>query len=483
MKTIIRIFLLLSLVLNVSAQPVKHEIRAVWLTTIGGIDWPRSHNAAQQKRDLIQTLDQLQCAGINTVLFQARVRATTVFPCQNEPWDVCLTGVAGQAPGYDPLQFCIDECHKRGMQCHAWIVTIPVGKWNNHGCRLIRQRYPGLIRKIGDEGYMDPENPQTGDYLARFCAEVTRRYDVDGIHLDYIRYPETWKLKVPREQGRRYITDIVRKIHQAVKTVKPWVMLSCSPIGKFDDLSRFKSSGWNAYTTVCQDAQGWLRSGLMDALFPMMYFQGNNFYPFAVDWRQHSYGRIVAPGLAVYMLHPREKNWPLETVTREMSVLRELGLGCTFFRSKFFTDNTKGIYTFTQDFNLYPALIPPMTWAQKPAPLPAANLNVHRGMSFDQLSWSTARDRSGADYLLYNIYASEQWPVDVSDARNLVIARCRQQSVTIPNKGRSLHYAVTATDRFGNESAPVMSAGMGVKRTKPIDFRQLIMGHSLKKYK
>ena len=124
-----------------------------------------------------------------------------------------------------------------------------------------------------------------------------------------------------------------------------------------------------------------------------------------------------------------------------------------------------------------------MTWAQKPAPLPAANLNVHRGMSFDQLSWSTARDRSGADYLLYNVYASEQWPVDVSDARNLVAARCRQQSVTIPNKGRSLHYAVTATDRYGNESAPKSVQDIGRKPQRKIDFRQLIVGNSVKSYK
>ena len=418
----------------------------MWLTTIGGIDWPSSHSSWQQRQELTAILDQLRQANINTVMFQARVRASTVFPCADEPWDVCITGTPGQSPGYDPLQFCIDECHKRGMQCHAWIVTIPVGKWNTNGCKQIRQRFPNLIRKIGDEGYMNPEMPQTGDYLARFCAEVTRRYDVDGIHLDYIRYPETWKLKVSRDQGRQYITDIVRKINRAVKSVKPWVMLSCSPIGKFDDLSRYRSSGWNAYTTVCQDAQGWLRSGLMDALFPMMYFQGNNFYPFAVDWKQHSYGRIVAPGLAVYMLHPREKNWPLEVVTREI-------------------------------------LIPPMTWAGRQAPLAVSAINVRRGINHDFLSWNKARDLSGGDYLLYNIYASEQYPVDVTDARNLVVTRCQQLSVSIPHKGRSLNYAVTATDRYGNESTPTGSISTNGKMPKNIDFRQLIMGNSLKKYK
>ena len=483
MKTIISFFLLLTLALNASAQTPKHEIRAVWLTTIKNLDWPSSRSAWQQKQELISILDQLQKANINTILIQTRVRASTIYPSAIEPWDVCLTGTGGQSPGYDPLQFCIDECHKRGMQCHAWMVTIPVGKWNSDGCKKIRAKLPKLIRKIGDEGYMDPEKAETGDYIARCCEEVVRRYDVDGIHLDYIRYPETWKLQVSRAEGRRSITNIVRKIHQSVKAVKPWVMLSCSPVGKYDDLARYRSGGWNAYTAVCQDAQGWLRDGLMDALFPMMYFQGNNFYPFAVDWKQHSYGRIIAPGLAAYMLHPREKNWDLEVVTREMNVLRELGLGITFFRSKFLTDNTKNLYSFTQDFNQYPTLIPPMTWAGKQAPTKVSTLQVKRGSRYDELIWTGARDLSGGDYLLYNVYASDSWPVDTRDARNLIATRYQQQSISILHKGRTLHYAVTATDRFGNESLPVSTGETTPQRRKPIDFRQLIMGQSLKKYK
>ncbi len=476
--------MLLALVLSTKAGNPKHEVRAVWLTTIGGIDWPHSYSTATQQREIINILDQLQQAGINMVMIQTRVRATTIFPTTTEPWDGCITGRPGTSPGYDPLQFCIDECHRRGMECHAWIVTIPVGKWNGLGCKQLRQKYPSLIRKIGDEGYMDPEKPETGDYLAKFCAEVTRKYDVDGIHLDYIRYPETWKLKVSRPVGRQYITDIVRKINRAVKPLKPWIKLSCSPIGKYDDLSRYSSNGWNANTTVCQDAQGWLRDGLMDALFPMMYFQGNNFYPFAVDWLEHSYGRIVAPGLAVYMLHPREKNWDLEVITREMNVLRDLGLGCTFFRSKFFTDNTKGIYDFTCDFNVTPALIPPMTWAGKRAPSAVSSLQVKRGLSADIISWQEAIDNSGADYLLYNVYASDHMPVDVSNPQNLILARQRELSITIPHKGRPLYYAVTAMNRYGLESEPASMQTFGASRSsKPMDFRQLIMGEKPKKHK
>ena len=476
--------MLLALVLSAKAQTPKHEVRAVWLTTIGGIDWPHSYSTTTQKAELISILDQLQQAGINTVLIQTRVRATTIFPTTTEPWDGCLTGRPGTSPGYDPLLMCIDECHRRGMECHAWIVTIPVGKWNGTGCKLLRQKYPTLIKKIGDEGYMNPEMPQTGDYLAKFCAEVTRKYDVDGIHLDYIRYPETWKLKVTRPQGRQYITDIVTKINHAVKSLKPWIKLSCSPIGKYDDLSRYKSSGWNANTTVCQDAQGWLRDGLMDALFPMMYFQGNNFYPFAIDWLEHSYGRIVAPGLAVYMMHPREKNWDLDVITREMSVLRQIGLGCTFFRSKFFTDNTKGIYDFTRDFNIVPALIPPMTWAGKQAPSAVAQLKIKRSMTADNISWQKAVDYSDGDYLLYNVYASESLPVDINNPENLIAVRQRELSITVPHKGRTLHYAVTAMNRYGLESKPVETTAAGrLGNSKPLNFQQMIIGNKLKKYK
>lgn len=476
--------MLLALVLSAKAQTPKHEVRAVWLTTIGGIDWPHSYSSATQKAELISILDQLQQAGINTVLIQTRVRATTIFPTTTEPWDGCLTGHPGTSPGYDPLQMCIDECHRRGMECHAWIVTIPVGKWNGTGCKQLRQKYPTLIKKIGDEGYMNPEMPQTGDYLANFCAEVTRKYDVDGIHLDYIRYPETWKIKVIRQQGRQYITDIVTKINRAVKSLKPWIKLSCSPIGKYDDLSRYRSSGWNANTTVCQDAQGWLRDGLMDALFPMMYFQGNNFYPFAIDWHEHSYGRIVAPGLAVYMMHPREKNWDLDVITREMSVLRQIGLGCTFFRSKFFTDNTKGIYDFTRDFNIVPALIPPMTWAGKQAPSAVAQLKIKRSMTADNISWQKAVDYSDGDYLLYNVYASESLPVDINNPENLIAVRQRELSITVPHKGRTLHYAVTAMNRYGMESKPVETPAAGtLASSKPLNFQQMIIGNKLKKYK
>lgn len=448
----------LAAVFTLAAQP-KYEVRAVWLTTIGGIDWPHSYAGSarsieRQKDELRDILDRLQRANINTVLLQTRIRATTIYPSAYEPWDGCLSGKPGKSPGYDALKFAIDECHRRGMELHAWVVAIPVGKWNGAGCVRLRKRHPGLVRKIGDEGYLDPEKPQTAEYLADLCAEITGNYDIDGIHLDYIRYHETWPMKVSRRQGRTNITNIVRAISRRVKSIKPWVKMSCSPIGKYKDLSRFSSYGWNAYERVCQDAQAWLRDGLMDELFPMMYFRGNQFYPFALDWNEHSYGRIVAPGLGIYFMSPREKDWPLSDITREMLTLRHYGMGHAFFRSKFFTDNVKGIYDFTaQSFNQYPALIPPMTWQSSARPSAPSGLSRRtQEDNVELLSWTPA-DKD-TTRIMYNVYSSREYPVNTDDARNLTVVRLRKSSLIIPHDP-TRHYAVTATDRYGNESTPL----------------------------
>ena len=448
----------LAAVFTLAAQP-KYEVRAVWLTTIGGIDWPHSYAGSarsieRQKNELRDILDRLQRANINTVLLQTRIRATTIYPSAYEPWDGCLSGKPGKSPGYDALKFAIDECHRRGMELHAWVVAIPVGKWNAAGCVRLRKRHPGLVRKIGDEGYLDPEKPQTAEYLADLCAEITGNYDIDGIHLDYIRYHETWPMKVSRRQGRTNITNIVRAISRRVKSIKPWVKMSCSPIGKYKDLSRFSSYGWNAYERVCQDAQAWLRDGLMDELFPMMYFRGNQFYPFALDWNEHSYGRIVAPGLGIYFMSPGEKDWPLSDITREMLTLRHYGMGHAFFRSKFFTDNVKGIYDFTaQSFNQYPALIPPMTWQSSARPSAPSGLSRRtQEDNVELLSWTPA-DKD-TTRIMYNVYSSREYPVNTDDARNLTVVRLRKSSLIIPHDP-TRHYAVTATDRYGNESTPL----------------------------
>lgn len=441
----------------------KYEVRAVWLTTIGGIDWPHSYaqserSAEKQKEELRAILDRLQKANINTILLQTRIRATTIYPSQYEPWDGCLSGFPGKSPGYDALQFAIDECHKRGMEVHAWVVTIPVGKWNSYGCRQLRKRFPRLIKRIDQDGYMDPEATQTGCYLAEMCREIVQRYDVDGIHLDYIRYPETWKFRIGKDQARGNITRIVEKIHQAVKKEKPWVKMSCSPIGKFDDLSRYWSHGWNAYTKVAQDAQAWLKDGLMDELFPMMYFRGDQFFPFAIDWKEHSYGKIIAPGLGIYFLDPKEGKWNISDITSELYHLRNIGEGHAFFRNKFLLDNHQGVYDFvTAHFNRYPALVPPMTWESNKRPQQPVTLCIEENEGTTTLRWDNSLQYEDGTAIktpsIYNnVYASKEYPVDVHDARNLILTRTTRRQLTTRTGNTPTYYAVTTTDGFGNES-------------------------------
>ena len=447
------------LFLCLTMQAQKHEVRAVWLTTIGGIDWPYAKSATAQKQEMIRTLDQLRKVNVNTVLIQTRVRASTIYPSGIEPFDMCLTGTHGKNPGYDPLKFIVDECHKRGMECHACIVTIPVGKTSEARFKEFKRNNPKLAKSIGQDGFMNPEDPATGDYIARICAEVTRNYDIDGIHLDYIRYPETWPKKGAKPGERRLnITSIVRKIHHAVKSLKPWVKLSCSPIGKSGDLTRYRSGGWNAYNAVYQDAQGWLRDGLMDQLYPMMYFRENNFFPFALDWQERSYGRTIVSGLGIYFLSPSEGKWTLNDIKREMNFVRDNGIGHCYFRSKFLTDNTRGIYDFARHFDEVPALVPPMTWESSQKPFAPTELNVQRSNSTDRLSWNGAVDPSRAPYLLYNVYASTAPDVDVNEPRNLIATRLMATQLNVPHtNGQTLFYAVCAMDRYGNESQPKQS--------------------------
>ena len=456
----------------------KYEVRAVWLTTIGGIDWPHSYaqserSAEKQKEELRAILDRLQKANINTILLQTRIRATTIYPSQYEPWDGCLSGFPGKSPGYDALQFAIDECHKRGMEVHAWVVTIPVGKWNSYGCRQLRKRFPRLIKRIDQDGYMDPEATQTGCYLAEMCREIVQRYDVDGIHLDYIRYPETWKFRIGKDQARGNITRIVEKIHQAVKKEKPWVKMSCSPIGKFDDLSRYWSHGWNAYTKVAQDAQAWLKDGLMDELFPMMYFRGDQFFPFAIDWKEHSYGKIIAPGLGIYFLDPKEGKWNISDITSELYHLRNIGEGHAFFRNKFLLDNHQGVYDFvTAHFNRYPALVPPMTWESNKRPQQPVTLCIEENEGTTTLRWDNSQQYEDGTAIktpsIYNnVYASKEYPVDVHDARNLILTRTTRRQLTTRTGNTPTYYAVTTTDGFGNESrAKQLNQTAVVKTTK-----------------
>lgn len=455
----------------------KYETRAVWLTTFNSLDWPKTKATTKsgiekQKEELCDILNHLKALNINTVLLQTRVRATTIYPSAIEPWDGSLTGSIGKSPGYDPLQFAIEECHKRGMELHAWVVTIPCFKTNvanKMGTKSVLKNKRNICVRHHDSWYLDPGHPQTAIYLASICKEITENYDIDGIHLDYIRYPENAKRfndhvsyrlygkKKNKSQWRREnITHCVRTIYQTVKAIKPWVKVSSAPVGKFNNLTRYSSYNWNAYSAVYQDAQGWLREGIQDMLFPMMYFQGNHFYPFAIDWKENEYDGYVAPGLGIYFLSPKEKDWDLSVITRELSFTRTIGMGGqAYFRYAFLKENHKGICDFLKyDFYPYPALPQPCKRTENNPPNAPKELKKQMETSGTVLSWSPV-DNANKNGIRYNVYASKTSPVCTDSARHLIATNLQDCYYPINDVYaivHGYHFAVTAIDRFGNES-------------------------------
>ena len=447
----------------------KHEYRAVWLTTIKGLDWPHEEvrgDYPQQREDLCRMLDSLQAIHINTILLQTRVRGDVIYPSAIEPFAPVFTGRHGAGPDYDPLAFAIEECHKRGMQLHAWLVTIPLGDAayvKGHGKNALPRKKPTQCTKFKGAWYMEPSHPATIRHLEALVEEMVTRYDLDGIHFDYIRYPEycdsypDWAYYNKDRRGmsragwrRDNITRLMTALYSKVKSLKPWVCVSAATLGKHDDVTRYSSYGWNAYHTVHQEAQEWMRRGIVDAVFPMIYYTDNHFYPFVCDWGEHTYGRHVVAGIGTYQLHEEEKDWDLEEVVRQLHIVRSHPhvAGAAQFRSLFVTDNVKGVYDLLKAQYPYPALVPPMPWLEGTPPATPQGLQGEQGKYTLTLTWHPE------EAVTYNIYSSTTYPVDTTDPKNLCRAYSRDTAYTVamPSLSQPRHYAVTAIDRYGNES-------------------------------
>ena len=454
----------------------KYEYRAVWLTTIENLDWPHTQvkspaDIERQKTELVVILDSLQAMHINTVLLQTRVRGDVIYPSSIEPFSHVLTGVSGKSPGYDPLAFAVEECHKRGMQLHAWLVTLPLGKVEHVkrlGKNALPKRNPAICTRYKGAWYMEPGNPATADYITALVKEIVQNYDVDGIHLDYVRYPDrvdgypdgSLFVKHGKRMSlaawrRANITRIADSVYSTVKQHKPWVRVSCAPLGKYNNLTRYSSLGWDAYNTVYQDAQGWLRDGVMDILFPMLYFNGNNFYPFVLDWCENRHGRHVAPGIGIYRLMPEHGGWPQIEIERQMRTSRSAAAdGIMMFRTAHLVGNAGGardIYTRIYD---RPALVPPMEWIADAPDTPSLTVAL-RDESGVSLEWGTVRPADGFPAVRYNVYAAVGDTVDVGNIDNLVATALsgsafRWSCRTI----NDISIAVTAVDACGVESEP-----------------------------
>jgi Uncharacterized protein conserved in bacteria len=461
------------------AATPKREYRAVWLTTIKNLDWPSvaattAAGEQQQRKELCAILDTLQAVGINTVLLQTRLRGDVIYPSLREPTSAFITGKEGnQTTTYDPLRFAIDECHKRGMQCHAWMVAL----------------------QVKDNQYVNPASAAVVSHLCDMVREVVRGYDVDGIHLDYLRYPErstgqqvnkSTRQRSNKSTGndaqtkRDNVTACLRAVYRTVKAEKPWVCVSTAPLGKYRSTARASSQGWNAYNTVYQEAQEWLHEGICDALFPMMYYDGGNFYPFVDDWAAHTYGRHFAAGLGIYQLASSELNWSLRTIRSQMNYVRNFGngtyassaYGYALFRAGFIMNNTKGIRDELRYLNASPALVPAMTWHSSSRPDSPSAVSFTLVDDSIHISWAANKPTNqqvnkSASEFHYNLYCAVGKAIDIDNASCLYLIYQSGPTITVPRLTRTqdVTYALTAIDRYGNESRPVV---WHLKAKKPI---------------
>ena len=456
----------------------KCEYRAVWLATIKNLDWPRTlvtspQEIELQQQELVVIMDSLQAAGINTVMLQTRIRGNVIYPSAIEPFSGVFTGVEGASPGYDPLAFAIDEAHRRGMQLHAWIVAMPVGNDEQvaaQGDLSLPSRMRALCTHYKEAWYMEPGNPAVAPYLAGLVAEVVSNYDVDGIHLDYIRYPDFTEgypdAALHRKHGRGRslaswrrdnITAVVGAVYAAVKELKPWVRVSAAPLGKYDNLTRYSSYGWDAYNAVYQEAQEWLRDGVMDALFPMMYYKGNHFYPFVRDWCENSYGRHVVPGLGIYRLMAEYGGWDKLEIERQMRTSRSAGAdGIMMFRTAHLLGNAGGSYDIYTKVYKGRALVPPMTWHGTEPSKPQLQSSRRENHTVG-ISWNAVEAMENHPAVRYNVYVALDSTVDISDVGNLVsVEQCDTAFTWHCRTYSPVTVAVTAVDAYGVESEPLV---------------------------
>jgi len=473
------LLLYILLLTNLQAtEPFKHEIRGVWLTTIYGLDWPTrpattEAGRIQQQEELCHILDKLYEANFNTVFLQVRLRGDVIYPSGIEPASRVFSGTYGKTPGYDPLAFAIQECHKRNMECHAWLVTFPVGTdqvVRQQGKQSIVKRKPELCKKHDGEWYLDPGMPGTADYLATLVRELTSGYNIDGIHFDYIRYPDKanrfpdkathtkYGKGTPLAEWRRNnINQIVARLYDTIKEIKPWVQVSSAPLGKYNRIERNPNAGWTAWETVHQDPKAWLQAGKHDMIVPMMYYLHDDFFPFVDNWVEQANGRFIVPGLGVYRLDPTEADWHLNDITDQIDYSRYFGgAGCTYFRTAQLLENKKGIYKELQDnYYKYPAQLPPMPWIDSTIPPTPGEVLVERNDNELRLSWPPLSTEEG-EYT-YTVYYSLKDEIDTNSARCILSTGIRGNELFLPVPAEAemgFTFSVTASSRSRIESQP-----------------------------
>ncbi len=464
--------------------PLKREVRGAWIATVSNIDWPSTtSNVETQKKQLLAILDAHKNSGINTVIFQVRPECDALYNSPYEPWSIWLTGTQGIPPNplWDPLEFAVEEAHKRGMELHAWFnpyrAERSAGGYQTAANHVTKTR-PEWILQVGSVRFLDPGLPQVRDYVTKIICDVVRRYDIDAAHMDDYFYvggisthdAATFAAYNPGglslgDWRRDNVNKLLKMVYDSIQIIKPWVKWGISPAGIWKNGVPSGISGQDNYSVLYCDPVAWLAGKYIDYLAPQLYWRigGNQDFTKLLPWWQSvSNGRIIIPGLAAYRIGETSYGGATETASQiRYERATTPRAGNFIYTTNSLTNNLGGINdTLLTSLYKFPALIPPMNWKDNVAPNAPGNFRFGRfkNSPIAVLTWDVPAKASDNDtavmYVVYQPDAASAASAEINDARNIVSVSKLQRLNPFDSKRTSKNFFVTALDRNNNESAP-----------------------------
>ena len=471
-----------------SAYP-KHEFRAAWIQSVNGQF--RGMPTEKLKQNLIGQLNSLQKAGINAIIFQVRPEADALYASRLEPWSRFLTGVQGKAPEpyWDPMQFMIDECHKRGMEFHAWInpyrtkTTLKSELAPNHVYNI----HPEWFVTYGDQLYFDPALPESRRHICMVVSDIVSRYDVDAIHMDDYFYPYPIKGKdFPDDASfarfgggfsnkgdwrRSNVNVLIKKLHETIREIKPWVKFGVSPFGIYRNESSdplgSKTKGLQNYDDLYADVLLWAREGWIDYNIPQIYWHIGHpvadYETLVKWWARNTENRPLFIGQSVMntVQNADPKNPSINQLPRKMALQRAyqtIGGSCQWPASAVVENVGKYRDALIAEYHKYPALPPVFDFIDNEAPAKVRKMKPVWTEDGYILFWTAPKYKEemnrAVQYVVYRFNDKEK--VNIDDPSHIVaITRDNFYKLPYEDGKTKYRYVVTALDRLHNESKSV----------------------------
>lgn len=419
---------------------IAREYRGVWVATVANIDWPSKPglSTADQKEEAIRILDKIAELRMNVVVLQVRTSCDALYESALEPWSYFLTGKQGIPPDpyYDPLQFWIEETHRRGMELHAWFNPFRAkntGQTYPDSDGHISRTHPNLVKRYGNDKtnylWLDPGESEAREHSLRVFMDVVNRYDVDGIHIDDYFYPypvdeipfpddPAWDSyvasggKLARDDWRRdSMNQFIRRLYLEIKKAKPHVKFGISPFGIWKPGYPESVSGFSQYDKLYADAKLWLNEGWCDYYTPQLYWSitaKKQSFPALLAWwsNENTQKRHLAPGLFTSRIGDKNRAFSPEQIESQVFLTHYTpgSHGSVHFSMKALLENREGISDRLAG-NAYSeiALVPESPWIECPivdAPAVRTTKDSEGGVAVTWESQSPAVRR----WVVYSLY-------------------------------------------------------------------------------